>query len=174
MLAKNRIIEKGRSGKRMTPVQLSGPASTALVIFFAVASFTLVGLLAAVAYLIWKLNLTIEGYRSQLDPLLSKVEATLALTTEKVNSIGDKTERILVQGEATATVVQQRVDTTTAVLQKTVNAPVIGLNSLLSGVTQGWQTFRQLQTRPAPFTANSLDGAASTEGPAVAPDQGVA
>jgi len=36
----------------------------------------------------------------------------------------------LTQGEEVATVVHERVDRTTAVMQRTVNAPLIGINSL--------------------------------------------
>jgi len=62
-----------------------------------------------------------------------------------VDRIGGKAEMILTQGEEVATVVHERVDRTTAVMQRTINAPLIGVNSLAAGMTRAWATFAALQ-----------------------------
>jgi uncharacterized protein YoxC len=123
-------------------------ASTFLVVFYLLSGLILIGLLAALAFLVFKLNALLEKYERKIDPLLAKADEVLTTTTEKVNSIGTKAEEILTQGEELTEMVHTRVDTTTQAVQKTVFTPLIGVNSLIAGVKRGAETFarRQQQT----------------------------
>jgi hypothetical protein len=132
----------------MNPVQLNPWASSVLVIFYIVVALVLVILVGALVLLIIKMNALLEEYRAKIDPLLEKADRVLTVTGDKVNSIGGKAETILTQGEEVANSVHERVDRTAAVVQRTINAPLIGINSLAAGMTRAWETFGRLQNRP--------------------------
>jgi hypothetical protein len=131
----------------MNPVQLNPWASSVLVIFYIVLAIILLCLVGFLAWCISKMNALLEEYRAKIDPLLEKADRVLTVTGDKVNSIGGKAETILTQGEEVATSVHERVDRTAAVVQRTVNAPLIGINSLAAGMTRAWETFARLQSQ---------------------------
>lgn len=133
----------------MQPVELNPIASTILVVFFILASLLLVGLIGAVAFLVWKLNSILERYEEKIEPVLEKADSVLTLIGEKTDSIGGKAEILLTQGEEMAENVHDKVDRTATAVQQTINAPIIRANSLAAAVTEGWATFRRLQARTA-------------------------
>ena len=143
-------------------MELNPIASWVLVIFFLVSA--LVGLIAllALAKALQMLNAKLEDLTSKVDPLLQKADQILTITNEKIVSIGDKTEGILIQGEETAENVHEKVDRTAVAVQRTVYAPIIGLNSFAAGVSRGVRTFGRLQRHqmdapPAPAARPALE-----------------
>ena len=126
-------------------MQLNPVASAVLVGFYLVASLLLIGLIGAAAFLLARLNTTLEMYQARIDPLLDKADVILTVATEKVTNIGEKTEALLSDGEGTAASVGEKVEQTAGVVQHTINAPIIGVNALVAGVTRGLATFGRLQ-----------------------------
>lgn len=156
----------------MNPVQLGPAASTFLVAFYLLASLALLILIGAVAYALFKLNALLEEYRRKIDPLLAKADAVLTVTNDKVNTLGEKAEDLLSQGEAVAETVHERVDRTTLAVQRTVNAPLIGVNSVAAGVTRAWATFSRLQQSPERVrAAEAVRAARGAESPGTAPGE---
>lgn len=128
------------------PVQLNAAASTALVVFYVILSLLLVVILGALVVALSRLNAKLEELSARVEPLLTKTEGLLSLANEKAVTLGDSAERILSHGEVTAATVQDRVGRTAATVQRTVNAPIVGLNSLFAGLSQGVSTFTRLQS----------------------------
>jgi len=126
-------------------VQLSEAASWLLVIGYIILSLGTAALLGAVAFGLSKLNAKLEDLSAKAEPLLAKTDHILTLTNDKITSIGDKAEGILTQGEETAESVHEKVDKTATAVQRTVYAPIIGLNSFAAGVSRGVETFGRLQ-----------------------------
>ncbi|MES2463808.1 MAG: hypothetical protein V4671_24835 [Armatimonadota bacterium] len=126
-------------------MQLNPVASTVLVVFYLVTSLTLVVVLGIFLYSIVKLNAKLESLEQKIDPLLHQAEEFLTVTSAQVTSLGERTEGILTHGEAVAEDVHEKIDKTTSTVQNTINAPIIGLNSVLAGLTHGVQTFTILQ-----------------------------
>jgi len=140
------------------PVELNSVASTILVISYLIGSLVLTVLLGIVVYLLLKLNTLMTTLVSRADPTLDKADEVLTVVTEKISVIGDRTEGILSQGEAVAETVHDRVDRTSGAVQRTIHAPLIGLNSLAAGLTRGLSTFSRLQQK-----ASSTDGSSRTD-----------
>jgi hypothetical protein len=130
------------------------------VVFYIILAIVVVVLIGFLAWLLTKLNALLEEYRAKIDPLLEKADRVLTVTGDRVNSIGEKAETILTQGEEVATSVHTKVDRTAAVVQRTINAPLIGVNSLAAGITQAWGTFARLQNRRADGTGRRADSSA--------------
>lgn len=128
-------------------MQLSETASWLLVIGYLVLSLGTIVLLGAVAVGLSKLNAKLEDLTVKAEPLLAKTDQILTLANDKITSIGDKAEGILTQGEETAESVHEKVDKTATAVQRTVYAPIIGLNSFAAGVSRGVETFGRLQRR---------------------------
>jgi uncharacterized protein YoxC len=131
----------------MTPIQLSPVASIVLIGFYILSSLTLVALLLGLTLGLWKLNRLLEEYRLKIDPALEKANQVLSITAQRVDSIGGKAERILTQGEEITENVHSRVEKTATTVQKTVNAPLISVNSLAAGIGRGLATFAHLQNK---------------------------
>jgi len=126
-------------------MQLNPVASTVLVIFCVLALLCSVVLNFLLLFALYKANAVLEGYRSKVEPVLSKIDGFLDVAREKLVSIGERTEAILEQGEEMTASVHDRVEKTSAVVQHTVNAPLIGINSVWAGVSRGVRTFGSLQ-----------------------------
>lgn len=124
---------------------LNGWAATALVIGYIGFALITAAALAGIAYALTKLNARLEELIGKADPLLAKTDQILTVTNEKVASLGDRAEGILTQGEETAESVHHKVDKTATAVQRTIHAPIIGLNSLAAGVSRGVETFGKLQ-----------------------------
>ncbi|HVK06236.1 MAG TPA: DUF948 domain-containing protein [Armatimonadaceae bacterium] len=130
-------------------MQLNPVASTVVVAFFLVLSVILVGLLAALIIIMARLNAKLEEVTTRVDPLLNRVETLMVEANDRLNTIGDKAEVILTQGEAVATTVHDRVDRTATAVTRTVNAPLIGINSIAAGLSAGWEAFTHSSRRRA-------------------------
>ena len=130
-------------------MQLNPVASTVLVIFYLVTSVALVVILGFFSYALMRLNVKLELLEARLDPLMIKAEEILTLTNSKIVSLGAQTEGILTHGEAVAGEVHEKVEKTVTVVHRTINTPIIRLNSAAAGLAQGLQTFRLLQQKQA-------------------------
>lgn len=140
-------------------MELNPAASWLLVIGYVVCAVTTTVLLGGLVYALSKLTAKLEELIAKADPLLAKADAALTVTNEKITSIGDRAEGILAQGEETAESVHHKVDRTATAVQRTIHAPIIGLNSLAAGVSRGVRTFSRLQRETTP--ADDLSAASS-------------
>lgn len=131
-------------------MELNPVASWVLVIGYIVCAVTTTVLLGGLVYALSKLTAKLEELLAKAEPLLAKADEALTVTNEKITAIGDKAEGILAQGEETAESVHHKVDRTATAVQRTIHAPIIGLNSLAAGVSRGVQTFSRLQREVAP------------------------
>ena len=125
-----------------------------MIVSYVIITLVAVILLAAIAYVLLKLNATLEAYQARIDPLVEQAQSILTVANSKLNSIGDKTEAILTQGEVTAEVVHETVEKTASMVQRTVNTPLIGLNALSAGLSRAVRTFGSLQS----LQAESIEG----------------
>ena len=135
-------------------MQLDPVASTVIVVF------SMIGMLITsfAGICLWlvvrRLTVLVESYQAKIDPVLDKADVLLAMATEKLSSIGGKTEAVLAQTEAMTANVHDKVDKTATIVQRTVNAPIIGINSVWAGVSRGVKTFGTLQRDTAPQIAD--------------------
>jgi len=127
---------------------LNPVSSTVLTVFYILSALVLTISLAVIAFLLVRLNTRLEELSQKVEPLLVKTEHVLSVADEKLTTIGGKAEVILSQGEEVAASVHDRVERTAAVVHRTVNTPLIQVNSVAAGLARGWNTFRNLQTRP--------------------------
>jgi uncharacterized protein YoxC len=134
-------------------MQLHPAGTFFLVAFYVLSSLVLIGLIGAAAYLILKLNRLLEEYQQKIDPILIKADNALTIIADKADSIGGKAESLLAQSEEVAESVHEKVDRTAVAVQKTINAPIIGANSLVAGFTRGILTFTRLQSKEPKVTA---------------------
>jgi predicted PurR-regulated permease PerM len=151
----------------MQPIQLTPIASTFLIIGYIVFSLLTFGVLAALAWGVFRLNTELEKLNAKADPLLGKTDEILGLVSEKVTTIGTSAENILVQSEAMTGNLTAKVDQTASAVQKTVHAPLIGLNALLAGVQYGATVFRQGNKQRSKPREEKQKLAATLEGKAV-------
>lgn len=140
-------------------MNLSDWASTAVVIGYIGFALITAAAFAGIALALSKLNARLEDLINKAGPLLEKTDQILTTTNEKISAIGDKTEGILAQGEETAENVHQKVDKTATAVHRTIQAPIIGLNSLAAGVSRGMETFGKLQRAPGNGAATALPAA---------------
>ena len=158
----------------MQLIQLSPIASTFLIVGYIVFSLLTLGALSGLAWGVFRLNTELEKLNAKADPLLGKTDEILGLVSEKVTTIGASAENILVQGEAMTGSLSAKVDETASAVQKTVHAPLIGLNALIVGVQHGARVFQRgmkkrprLQKLPATlqgrFVSEKIDGFEETE-----------
>lgn len=129
--------------------QLDHFTSAFLIVFYVIASLVLVGLVGFAAWAVWKLHNLLEKYEARINPVIDKADHVLNLISEKVDTIGGKAESILTQGEEMAESVHEKVDRTATTVQRTINAPIIKVNSLAAALTQGFATFTRLQQKDA-------------------------
>jgi hypothetical protein len=122
-------------------------ASAVLVIGYILLSLCTAAALGLLAFGVSKLNAKLEELTAKVDPLLTRADEMLTLTNDKLSAIGDRAEEVLARGEETAESVHQKVDKTATAVQRTIHAPIIGLNSLAAGVSRGVETFGKLQRR---------------------------
>jgi len=130
-----------------THVELHPIANWILVFFFVFSSFISSIALLALLFALRKLITKIEELTPKVNPIIDKVDQALTTANNKLTSLGDKAEHIIMQGEEVADNIHQKVDRTATVVQRTVHAPIITLNSLAAGFSRGVITFGQLQRR---------------------------
>jgi len=144
-------------------VQLSETASWLLVIGYIFCALVTAGALVGMAFALRALNAKLEDLVAKVDPLLAKSDEILTVTHNKIASIGDKAEEILAQGEETAESVHHKVDKTASAVQRTIHAPIIGVNSLAAGISRGVETFGKLQRQPIDPASGSANDTSEGE-----------
>lgn len=145
---------------------LNGTASTVLVIGFIVLSLVTAVALAGLAFGLTKISSLLEQLTTQAEPVLGKTEEILTVVSDKVASIGDRAEGILAQGEEAAESVHDKVDKTATAVQRTVHAPIIGLNSLAAGLSEGIKAFGTLQRQNESIEKTAVNDAVISNGAA--------
>lgn len=125
-------------------MSLNPIASTIIVVMYFVFMALAVGAFVMMAFALKVLNTKLEEVLVKVDPAFSKVDHILAVVDEKVSTIGSKAEGILSQGEDVAETVHDKVDKTAVTVQRSIQAPLIGINSLAAGLSQGVKTFGKL------------------------------
>ena len=132
------------------------PISTAvLVVFYVVCAILLVGLIGGLLFALVKLNTLLTVYQQQVENVLTKADRVLTLANEKLLAVGDKTEDILTTGRTMTAQVSDRVDKTAAIVQKTVSAPFIGINSVAAGLKRAVTTFGELRNEVPAGSSNA-------------------
>lgn len=126
-------------------MELHPVASTLLVIWFLIGSIVTTAALVGLVLALRALNARIEQALEKIQPILDKADGLLVTAGDKLETISDKTESILTQGRDIADDVHTKVDRTAIAVQRTVNAPIVHSNSLLTGIRQGVSTFLHLQ-----------------------------
>lgn len=150
-------------------MQLNGVASAVLVVWFVLSSLALIGLLAAITVALLKLNEKLTEVTDKVEPLLGRTDALVTLADEKLRSVGEKAETLLSTGGEIATTVQARVEQTGGTVQRTVNAPLIEANAVVSGLTRAWETLtKRRDEKKTPVTTREAVTAAAEEVAAVA------
>ncbi|MBC7806893.1 MAG: hypothetical protein H7145_12170 [Akkermansiaceae bacterium] len=133
-------------------MELNAIASAILVIWFCLSSLALIGLLAVIAFSLAKLQSKLDEVVTKVDPLLGKADALVTLADEKLRMVGERAETLLTTGEEIATTMQTRVEQTTGTVHRTVNAPLIEVNAVASGLTRAWETFTRRKSAPVVVT----------------------
>jgi predicted PurR-regulated permease PerM len=128
-------------------MQLNGVASSILVGWFIVLSLLVLAAIGGMAFVLWKINAKIEQLTPKVEPLLDKVDQAFTTANDKLTSIGDRAEHIAAQGEETAANVHDKVEKTATVVQRTIHAPLIVLNSFAAGLSRSVKTFSNLQQK---------------------------
>jgi len=126
---------------------LNGGAGAVLGVWFVISSLALIALLAVVAVTLVKLQTKLEEITERVDPLLTKTDTLLNVAEEKLRVVGDRAETLLTTGEEIAVTVQERVEKTTGTVQRTVNAPIIQANAVMTGLSRAWATFGALSEK---------------------------
>lgn len=130
-------------------MQLNPIANSIIVVFSFIGMLFTAAAGIGLYLVVRKLTALVESYQAKIDPILQKTDSLLGIATEKLDSIGGKTESILAQSEAMTANVHEKVDKTATIVQRTVNAPIIGINSVWAGVSRGVRTFGSLQRETA-------------------------
>ena len=128
-------------------MQLNGVASSILVGWFVVLSLLVLAAIGGMAFVLWKINAKIEQLTPKVEPFLDKVDQAFTTANDKLTAIGDRAEHIVAQGEETAANVHDKVEKSATVVQRTVHAPLIVLNSFAAGVSRSVKTFSNLQQK---------------------------
>ncbi|HEX5324199.1 MAG TPA: hypothetical protein VFW40_10460, partial [Capsulimonadaceae bacterium] len=85
-----------------------------------------------------KLRKQVDIALVKVDPLIAKSTDVLVTVERVTMNVGEKTDSLLAKGEVLADNLAQKVEGTATVLEKTVTSPLIGLSSLLAGLTRGF------------------------------------
>jgi hypothetical protein len=117
-------------------------ASNLIIVWFMSLSLILTGVTVGLTIALQKLNAKLDALTGQVEPVLQKADQALTLANEKLNTIGAATESLLAHGDAVATTVEAKTETTTRLVQKTIHAPFISVNAFLAGVAAGAQALR--------------------------------
>jgi hypothetical protein len=108
-------------------------------------SIVLIVLVGILLKMMLAMRSEIERRETQISSLLERAEQILIAAAAMVETVGESTERILSQGEHAAERVNETVDRTTTIVQRTVYRPLISVNSVAAGLTRGILTFTNLQ-----------------------------
>ncbi len=127
-------------------MNMFGPvASFALVFFVVLFALITVGLFAALAIAITKMQQQVTKLTDKLEPVIVKASATLDTVQRVTANVGEKADTILTRGEALTESLSVKVENTADVVQETVTTPLINLSSLLAGLSKGFSVWGAMQ-----------------------------
>ena len=123
-------------------MNLNPVASNLVIIWYLGLSLILTFVVVGLTVVLHKVNSRLEALTLQVEPLLQKADQALALTNEKLATIGSTTESLLAHGDAVAATVEAKTEATSRLVQKTIHSPFVSLNALLAGVAAGAKALR--------------------------------
>ena len=132
----------------MHVVTTNGWAMGSLFVFVALFALITVGLLGALVFALMKLQKQVDTLTGELDPVIGKASDTLDTVQRVTQNVGEKADTILTRGEALTENVSSKVENTAGMVQKTVTTPLIGLSSLIAGVSKGFSVYARSAGRP--------------------------
>lgn len=131
----------------MHVVSANFAALTSLFVFVGLFAIITVGLLGALVFALMKLQKQVDTLTGKLDPVIGKASDTLDTVQRVTQNVGEKADTILTRGEALTENVSGKVETTAGMVQKTVTTPLIGLSSLIAGVSKGFSVYARSASR---------------------------
>lgn len=126
-------------------IQFGPVASFALVFFVVLFALVTVGLFAALALALTKMQQQLAKLTDKLEPVIVKASATLDTVQRITANVGEKADVILTRGEALTESLSHKVENTADVVQETVTMPLINLSSLLAGISRGFSVWGAMQ-----------------------------
>lgn len=98
---------------------------------------------AGVAIAVWQIQRRVAAIERRLEPQLERATGVLARTERLLQEIHHHTERILASAARVVDTVAERVDTTTALAERAVSEPLIGVASVVAGIGRAVRTYRE-------------------------------
>jgi uncharacterized protein YoxC len=119
-----------------------GPWASFFLVSFAVLFMGItVALFAGIAFALRKLTEQVDRLTNMAEPLVAKASNTLDTVQRITVNVGEKADSILAKGEVMTDDLAEKVGRTSTVVQKSVTSPLIGLSSLISGLSAGVSTW---------------------------------
>lgn len=120
-----------------------------LWIVVTIGTLIVVGLFAAIAIALRKVEQQVEKVTRMAEPLVAKVSNTLDTVQRITENVGEKADTILTKGEALTDDLAVKVEKTSTVVQKSVASPLINLSSLITGLSAGLSVWGRSATENA-------------------------
>jgi hypothetical protein len=118
---------------------------TLLTVFVGIIALSNLIFLISLAFLASALKRAVD---KGLLPAMSEVTNVVRGINKLLGEAEGKAERIMDIGEDTARKVSGTVVATTEMVQQTVASPIIGISSLMTGISKAVQTWRSASARP--------------------------
>jgi predicted PurR-regulated permease PerM len=112
-----------------------------ITLILAIGTLLCVGILAAIAIGITKLNQKIEKITDMAEPVVNKASDTLDTVQRVTTNVGEKADVILTRGVELTDKVSGNVEKTATVVQQTVTTPLIKLSSVIAGVSKSLSVY---------------------------------
>ncbi len=126
-------------------IQFGPFASFCLVFFVTLFALTTVGLFAALAIALTKMQQQVTKLTNKLEPIIAKASVTMDTVQRITANVGEKADVILTRGEALTESLSHKVENTADVVQETVTTPLINFSSLLAGLSRGFSVWGAMQ-----------------------------
>ena len=139
-------------------ILLGTGASICLIIFGLIFALTTVGLFAAIAFAIKKIEQQLEKLTNMAEPVIAKATNTLDTVQRITVNVGEKADTILTRAETLTESTAEKVEHTTTVVQEAVTNPLINLSSLITGLGTGLSVWSRAATSSAKGAVNAKNG----------------
>jgi hypothetical protein len=126
-------------------VALSATASNLIVIWYLVASILNIVALGLLAWGLVRLHTVLNQLSGRVEPLLNKTDTVLAQASEQIEKVGVSAGNILAHGESITSTLEEQTRKTSVQVSRVVYRPFIGINALLSAISEGTKTYKTLQ-----------------------------
>lgn len=103
--------------------------------------------LAGIAVALWILNARLNLLITKAQPLVDQTEKTLQHLEQVSVTLSDRVNQVLDRTGDVVETVSRRVETTTALAERTITQPLIGAASLMAGVSRALRTYRERQQK---------------------------